>query len=159
MEPGLEGTLVGSQQGDEVSVTRESIGLVTAEHSRLESLFAEVLRNLREGAESPAVSDGFAQLRDQLEAHLAREDRLYYPALRALRPAHREPVAAITAAHDTFRSRLAQIGASLARGAQDTALRELESLASLFAAHEVAEEHMLHQIDQEILAETIPSTD
>lgn len=141
-----------------MSGTRESIGrLVAAEHSRLESLFAETLGNLREGAEGAAVHDAFAQLRDQLEAHLAREDRLYYPALRALRPAHREPLAAIAAAHDTFRSRLAQIEASLARGALDTALGGLESLADLFAAHEVAEEQMLHQIDQEIRAEAITS--
>jgi hemerythrin HHE cation binding domain-containing protein len=141
-----------------MSGTRESIGrLVAAEHSRLESLFAETLGNLREGAEGTRVDDAFARLRDQLEAHLAREDHLYYPALRALRPAHREPLAAIAAAHDAFRSRLAQIEASLARGAPDSALRELESLASLFAAHEVAEERMLHQIDQEIRAEAIPS--
>ena len=143
-----------------MSGTRESIErLVAAEHSRLESLFAETLGSLRKAAGGPAVHDAFTRLRDQLEAHLAREDRLYYPALRALRPAHREPLALIAAAHDTFHSQLAEIEASLAKGAPDIALRGVESLASLFAAHEVAEEHMLHQIDQEIRAEALPSAD
>ena len=143
-----------------MSGTRESIErLVAAEHSRLESLFAETLGSLRKAAGGPAVHDAFTRLRDQLEAHLAREDRLYYPALRALRPAHREPLALIAAAHDTFHSQLAEIEASLAKGAPDIALRGVESLASLFAAHEVAEEHMLHQIDQEIRTEGLPSAD
>ena len=143
-----------------MSGTRESIErLVAAEHSRLESLFAETLGSLRKAAVGPAVHDAFTRLRDQLEAHLAREDRLYYPALRALRPAHREPLALIAAAHDTFHSQLAEIEASLAKGAPDIALRGVESLASLFAAHEVAEEHMLHQIDQEIRTEGLPSAD
>ncbi|HYB12638.1 MAG TPA: hemerythrin domain-containing protein, partial [Myxococcota bacterium] len=89
-------------------------GLVAAEHRRLDALFGEILSHLRKGGESSAAQDAFARLRNQLEAHLAREDRLYYPALRALRPAHREPLAVIAAAHDTFRSRLAEIEASLA---------------------------------------------
>lgn len=140
-----------------MSETQESIGaLVAAEHSRLDSLFSEVLGTLRETAESTAVQDAFLRLREQLEAHLEREDRLYYPALRALRPAHREPVAAIAAAHEAFRSRLAQIEASLGRGALDSVRNGLESLASHFAVHEVAEEQMLRQIDQEISAETTP---
>ena len=142
-----------------MSDTRESIReLVAAEHSRLESLFAEVFGSLRKGGEGAAVQDAFAQLRDQLEAHLAREDRLYYPVLSALRPAQREPLAAIAAAHDAFRSQLAQIESSLTRGELATALGGLESLASLFAAHEVAEEQMLNQIDEEIRTKAVAST-
>ncbi|HBZ69372.1 MAG TPA: hypothetical protein DEP35_06425 [Deltaproteobacteria bacterium] len=140
------------------SNTRKSLeGLVAAEHRHLDALFGEILLDLRRGGEGAAAQDAFARLRDQLEAHLAREDRLYYPALRALRPAHREPIAAIVAAHDVFRSQLAQIESSLAIGAKDAALRAVELLASLFATHEVAEEQMLQKIDQEVVAEGMPS--
>ena len=141
-----------------MSGTRESLeGLVAAEHRRIDSLFAQLLADLREGGENRALRNAFSQLQNQLEAHLAREDCLYYPALRALRPAHREPLAGIIAAHDTFRSQLVRIETSLAQSAIETALRSLESLASLFAAHEVAEEQMLHEIDREIRAEDLTS--
>ncbi len=141
-----------------MSRTRESLeGLIATEHRRIDSLFAETLAGLRDDGEGSAVHDAFTRLHNQLEAHLAREDCLYYPALRALRPAHREPLAAIVAAHDAFRSQLARIEASLAQRAIETAVSALESLASLFAAHEVAEEQMLHQIDREIRAEDTSS--
>lgn len=136
-----------------MSGTQEAIKrLVADEHSDLECVFAETLGQLRQGAEGAALRVAFARLRNQLEAHLAREDQLYYPALRALRPVHRDSLAAIIAAHDTFRQRLAEIEANLAGGGTDTAVRGVESLASLFAAHEVAEEQMLHEIDREIRA-------
>ena len=51
-----------------------------------------------------------------LEAHLD------YPALRTLRPAHREPLAPIVAGHDAFRSQLARIEANLAQCAIETAV-------------------------------------
>jgi hypothetical protein len=138
----------------EVSGTREAIErLVAAEHGDLECVFAETLRQLRQGAEGPALRVAFARLRNQLEAHLAREDQLYYPAMRALRPGHRDSLATMISAHDTLRQRLAEIEASLARGGADAAFRRVESLCSLFSAHEVAEERMLHEIDREIRAE------
>ena len=136
----------------------ESIGnRVAVEHLRLESLFAETLEELHKGPEGCAAQDAFLQLRDQLEAHVTREERLYFPALRSLRPAHRQALATLVAAHRGFRSRLAEIEASLAGRALESAARGLESLSGLFAAHEAAEERMLHQIEQELHAEAIPS--
>src|SRR5262249_41159909 len=96
-----------------------------------------------------------ARLRNELEAHLAREDQLYYPAMRAMRPAHRDSLATLISAHDTFRQRLADIEASLADGRPNAAFRRGQSLSKLFAAHEVAEEKMHHEIDQEIRAEDL----
>ena len=78
--------------------------------------------------------------------------------LSALRPAQREPLAAIAAAHDAFRSQLAQIESSLTRGELSTALGGLESLASLFAVHEAAEDQLLTQIDKEIRAKVVTLT-
>ncbi len=134
-----------------MSGARESIEhLVAAEHGDLECVFAETLRQLRQGAKGSLLLDAFARLRDQLEAHLAREERLYYPAMRALRPAHRGFLAGIIAAHGTLRQRLAEIEASLPGSGADAAVLAVESLASLFAAHEVAEEQLIHEIDREI---------
>ena len=137
-----------------MSGTREAIErLVAAEHGDLECVFAETLRQLRQGAEGPPLRVAFARLRNQLEAHLAREDQLYYPAMRALRPCHRDFLATMISAHDTLRQRLAEIEASLAGGGADAAFRRVESLSNLFSAHEVAEERMLHEIDREIRVE------
>ncbi len=136
-----------------MSGTREAIHrLVTAEHNDLECVFAETLGQLRQGAEGTALRVAFARLRNQLETHLAREDKLYYPAMHALRPALRGSLATMIAAHDTFRQRLGEIEASLVGGAPDAAVRGVEALGSLFAAHEFAEEQMLHEIDREIRA-------
>ncbi len=137
-----------------MSGTREAIQrLVAAEHSDLECVFAETLGQLRQGTDGTALRAAFARLRKQLETHLAREDRLYYPAMYALRPARRSSFATMIAAHDTFRQRLAEIEASLVGGEPDAAVRGVESLASLFAAHKVAEEQMLHDIGREIRGE------
>jgi len=137
---------------------RESIGQrVAVEHLRLESLFAETIEELHKGPDGSAAQDAFVRLRDQLEAHVTREEQLYFPALRALRPAQGQALLALIAAHDGFRSRLARIEASLAGGALESAAHGVESLAGLFAAHEVSEEQMLQQLDQEIRAESIPS--
>ena len=139
-----------------MSGTREAIErLVAAEHGDLECVFAETLKQLRQGLEGAALRVTFARLRNELEAHLAREDQLYYPAMRALRPALRDSLATMTSAHDTFRQRLADIEAGLAGGRPDAAFRLVQSLCNLFAAHEVAEEKMLHEIEQEIRVEDL----
>jgi iron-sulfur cluster repair protein YtfE (RIC family) len=130
---------------------------VAIEHFRLDALFTETVEQLHAPARPGAARDAFVRLRDQLEAHLLREERLYFPALELLRPAHRQTLAMLIAAHGGFRLQLAEIEASLAGGALESAARGIEALSSLFAAHELAEESMLHQIEQELHTENIPS--
>ena len=140
--------------GSNVTSERRSIEeLISTEHRRVDSVFAEALAVLQEGEEPRVVRDAFARLREQLETHLGLEDRLYYPALRALRPAHRGPLAAIAAAHDVFRARLMEIAARIEQGALDTVRDGLQSLCDTFVAHEAAEERLLRQIDLELQAE------
>lgn len=131
--------------------------LISTEHRRLDSVFAEVLAALTEGDEPAAAHEAFARLREQLERHLAQEDRLYYPALRALRPAHRSALLAIASAHEVLRSRLDAIAASAERGALEEVRGGVEALASAFGAHESAEERLLHQLDDELRSEVDPS--
>ncbi len=136
----------------------ESMGnRVAVEHLRLDTLFAETVEQLHAPAEPAAAFDAFVRLRDQLEAHLLREEKLYFPTLHTLRPAHRQALASLILAHGGFRSRLAEIEASLTGGALESAARGLHSLSGLFAAHEVAEEGMLHEIEHELHTENIPS--
>ena len=135
----------------DVGSDRHSIEqLISAEHRRLDSIFEEVLGALREGDEATAVGDAFAHLREQVETHITLEDRLYYPALRALRPLQRGPLLTIAAAHQVFRARLDEIAAGIEQGALDAVQGQLRSLATAFEAHESTEERLLHQIDVEL---------
>jgi hypothetical protein len=88
-----------------------------------------------------------------LEAHLGHEDRLYYPALRALRPAERDALWSFATAHEAFRARLRAIAAALAQGPLDAAWRLLERTARELALHERQEEILLRRIDADLCAE------
>jgi len=123
--------------------------LVSREHRRLDAMFAELQGAMSEG-KSAAAGGIFAQLREAMEDHLAREDRLYYPALRALRPDHRRSLHEFATAHDAFRAELAAL-ASAFDGAPMAELQpRIEAIADRFAAHEAGEESLLRRIDAEI---------
>jgi hemerythrin len=125
---------------------------IAEQHRRFDSMFEEILAALREGEPPEAIRDAFAQLREALESHIDQEDRLYYPSLRALRPAHRSVLDGLAVAHDAFRTRIEEIDARL--GARDLgdAERALGAFGEAFAAHEAAEEQLLARIDAELAA-------
>lgn len=123
---------------------------LVAEHRRLESMFAEVLGAIGDGEPQSVVRGAFEFLREALEAHVDQEDRLYYPALRALRPVHRAAIERLMAGHVEFRARLADVDATLAGGSTQQATAQLEALLRGFAAHEVAEETLLGEVDAEL---------
>lgn len=123
---------------------------VAIEHRLLEAIFAEVSAALDDGEPLPAVRDAFARLREALEAHVDQEDRLYYPAVRALRPVHRNVIGGLVGAHELFRSQLGEIDDALARGAIAEAGRALTAFIEAFGEHEAAEERLLRAIDAEL---------
>ena len=123
---------------------------VAEQHRRLDAMFAEALAAMRESAAADAIGEAFGRLRDALEAHLAQEDRLYYPSLCALRPVHRPVLDALVAAHDGFRARLEEIEAQMGRQDPGEAERALAAFCSAFAAHEASEEKLLKRIDAEV---------
>ena len=126
-------------------------GMVAAEHRRLDAMFEALLDALRRGRDGDLdVRAAFAEMRETLESHIDQEDRLYYPAVRALRPIHRAAIEGLVDAHELFRSRLGEIDASLADGALAEAERALAEFIAAFAAHEAAEERLLRSIDQEL---------
>jgi hemerythrin-like domain-containing protein len=126
-------------------------GAFAAQHRRLDSRFAGLIEALRAGGAPDALRDDFRRLRETLEAHVDQEDRLYYPAVRALRPVHRPVLEELMDAHEIFRSQLGVIEASLAEQAFAEAERALVEFVEGFAAHERAEEALLRRIDAEIL--------
>ncbi|MCX5738952.1 MAG: hemerythrin domain-containing protein [Proteobacteria bacterium] len=125
---------------------------IAEQHRRFDSMFKEILAALREGEPPEAIRDAFAQLREALESHIDQEDRLYYPSLRALRPADRSVLDGLAVAHDAFRTRLGEIDARL--GARDLgdAERAIRAFGEAFAAHEATEERLLARIDAELAA-------
>jgi len=122
-----------------------------AEHRRLDAMFEALIAALRGGAgDTRAAHASFAALRDAFESHIAQEDRLYYPAVRALRPAHATAIAGLVEAHEAFRGRLAAIDADFPHAAASTLEPALASFVTAFAAHEVAEERLLRALDDEL---------
>jgi len=126
-------------------------GVFAAQHRELDTLFAGLLEALRAGDAAEMIREDFRRLRETLEAHVDREDRLYYPAVGALRPVHRPALESLVVAHEIFRSQLGAIEASLADAAFAEAERSLVEFVEGFAAHEEAEEALLRQIDAEFL--------
>lgn len=118
------------------------------EHRRLDAMFAELQDAIVEG--EGAVADIFSQLREALEDHLAQEDRVYYPALRALRPEHRRSLEHFTLAHDVFRAEFAVIAGALEESPTEELKARIDAIAESFAAHESGEEALLRQIDAAI---------
>jgi hypothetical protein len=123
---------------------------VASEHRRLDRLFAEVRATLMPSGPKAKRLPLFGRLRETLEAHLAQEDRLYYPPIWALRPERKAALLALVRAHDQFRSLLDEIGRDLAEGAMGAARRAFDSFAEAFAQHEAGEEKLLHALEEEI---------
>jgi hypothetical protein len=129
---------------------RDIVERVRVEHVGLDDLFSELRDALADGVGTPAVAELFADLRTSLEMHLAREDRVYYPGLRGLRPAHSRLLATFCSAHDEFRSELAGITAALGDGSTAGLEDRIDAMARRFVMHEAAEELLLQRIDAEL---------
>lgn len=126
--------------------------LLVSQHRRLEAMFAEVAGALRDGEPIAAVRATFATVRESLEAHVDQEDRLYYPALRALRPEHRVAIARLVEDHVEFRGQLAAIAQILGAERRDQTIEAVAAFVRSFAAHEAAEEKLLQAVDAELAA-------
>ncbi len=89
-----------------------------------------------------------------METHFEQEDELYYPAIWVLRPSEKPELLGFVEAHQHFRTRLREIEAHLDREALDEAFRAFAHLAETFAAHEVAEERLLRDLDRQLAPRT-----
>ncbi len=122
-------------------------GRISAEHERLEPLFAAAHRALAGEATDPALR-ALADLRREIETHTAQEDRLYYPALWSLCPEHQERLRRFIQEHERFRGRLAEITRFVTQHELAAAADAFSTFARSFATHEVYEEELLRAIDR-----------
>ena len=119
---------------------------ITDEHRWLGTLFEEAREAFKSGNEAMAV---FARLREALEAHFDQEDTLYFPAIRALRPAHKRDLEDFVAAHERFRDIFQQLCERLEASRLDQAKRGFEEFSEAYAQHEAGEELMLQALERE----------
>jgi hypothetical protein len=119
--------------------------VISAQHRQLDDFYARVVAALQQES-ARAARSAFARFADALEAHLALEDGLYFPALRGLRPALAPDLEALCDEHQQLRERLADVARRIDAGACAECARPLEGLADAMADHEMREERLLASI-------------
>lgn len=119
---------------------------IAAQHARLDSFYGRVCSAIRGGV-SEVASDAFANYRDALESHFAVEERVFFPALRGLRPELDTELADLVQEHSRFRRSLRDLERALASKQPDAGLERLEALAAALAAHELREEKILATVN------------
>lgn len=121
---------------------------VRGEHQHLDELFVEVGEVFGTSGTAEELREAFAALSVAIDVHFEQEERLYYASIGALRPDLKPEIATIFEAHRRFRLELAAIGDQLERGALAGARHGFAALATAFQQHEVAEERLLHRVEE-----------
>jgi hypothetical protein len=117
-------------------------------HRRLQELYADVQETLAEEPSNEAARAEFAALRESLDVHFEQEDRLYYSAIRSLRPELAQRVTGFAEQHGRFRNCLHTIDTLLGAGNRAEALSEFAVLTREFGLHEASEEAMLAEMER-----------
>jgi hypothetical protein len=133
---------------------RESFVLRTvAEHRSLAALFEEtraVLRREDEAGASRVARGACARLREAVEAHLEREESLYYPTIGALRPDHKDALLGLAESQPDFRAHLVALTEAVEAEALVDAERRLDEITRLFHRRKAEEEKLLESLESEI---------
>jgi hypothetical protein len=116
--------------------------VISAQHRQLDD-FALRLAAALDAGEPPAAQAAFLRFSDALEAHLALEDGLYFPALRGLRPTLEPDLEALSDEHQALRESLVGLARLVEAGRCEACVRPLEQLAGDLAEHEGREEGLL----------------
>jgi hypothetical protein len=116
--------------------------VISAQHRQLDD-FALRLAAALDAGEPPAAQAAFLRFSDALEAHLALEDGLYFPALRGLRPTLEPDLEALSDEHQTLRESLVGLARLVEAGRCEACVKPLERLAGDLAEHEGREEGLL----------------
>ena len=134
------------QPGLEFRMRRES-RVISAQHRQLDEFYRRVAEAL-DGGQVEAARAAFTRFSDALEAHLALEDGLYFPALRGLRPALERDLELLCDEHQQLRDHLVRVARSVESGACEPCARLLQLLAGDLADHEGREEGLLASIQK-----------
>jgi hypothetical protein len=121
--------------------------VISAQHRQLDVLYLQVDTALLAG-ESERARAAFTRFADALEAHLALEDGLYFPALHGLRPALEGDLERLCDEHQQLREQLSRIERAIEGGACEPCARLLHQFAGDLAEHEGREEGLLASIQK-----------
>ena len=120
---------------------------IASQHKRLDDLCREVYSRIDEDGAVPALHD-FLLFMTALDAHMAVEEDIYFPALHGLRAEAGEELAARVAEHDQLRADAAEIRDLLLDDDRAGARLALDRLAGRVSEHELAEEDLIARITE-----------
>jgi hemerythrin-like domain-containing protein len=132
------------QPGLSLRMRRET-RVISLQHRALDDFYVRLSAAI-DGDDPHAARAAFARFADALEAHLALEDGLYFPALRGLVPALAGDLEALCDEHQQLRERLADLGQRIEAGCCAECAQPLERLGGDIAEHEGREEGLLASI-------------
>ena len=108
----------------------------------VETLAKDVARAL-ETDDLPLARRGFTEYREQILAHLGREEDVSFPAAELRSPAQGGPIRSLRVAHIGIRSDLERVASQLALGHTGAALAVFAAFRETFAAHERLEDQLV----------------
>lgn len=127
--------------------------LLSLDHRCLDAVLAEAKRCLFAG-DLGAGAAAFASFRDGLEHHIAAEEEILFPALDALRGgAAAGPLHVMRTEHADIRQLMAEVAASLERGAGDGPTAPLAALTARLYAHNGKEERILYPMSDQAVGD------
>ena len=120
---------------------------ISSQHKQLGDLFDRILASVDGGGPRVALGE-FLLFSTALEAHMAVEEDIYFPALYGLRNDVGEELAGLVAEHVRIRGELPIVQKRLKGGSEAHARRALDDLAKLVDRHEKQEENLLARISE-----------
>lgn len=112
----------------------------------LEELYRRALRALKQG-DRTAARAGVETLGRSLETHFALEDRVYFPALAALRPDLGPALRRLRFEHENMLAWVTDVLERMATAEGEVLAEALDKLIATFERHEGDEETMLSSLD------------
>ena len=120
---------------------------ISSQHKQLGELFDRVLASVSGGGPRLALND-FLLFSTALEAHMAVEEDIYFPALHGLREDVGDELVELVSEHVRIRGELRRVQNRLNDGDEAEARKALDDLASLVGRHEKQEEDLLVRISE-----------
>ncbi len=115
------------------------------QHDQLDEFYDMLIESLERGSLRGARV-GFVRFHDAIEAHLTLEDRVFFPALRGLRPDLENELAALAREHAEMRMDLDHLHDLLVEGELDACLERVARLGITISGHEMREEALMSRI-------------
>ncbi len=96
-----------------------------------------------EGNDLPRARRSFTEYREQILAHLAREEDISFPAAERRAPAQGGPIRSLRVGHIGIRNDLERVASHLALGHLGAARAVFSAFQETFAAHERLEDQLI----------------